>query len=93
MEYLPYIFAATLVILTIILSVVGIYMVLVLMQLRATLRKVNGTLDTVENKVEAIAAPLSNLGGAAVGMKTGMKMIELFIDWLHRDESGQKKTG
>lgn len=85
MEYLPFIFAGTLGILTIVLTIVGIYLVLVLMQLRETLKKINTTLDSVEHKVDVITAPLANLGGAAAGLKTGMKMIELFIDWINRD--------
>lgn len=92
MEYLPIVFTVILIILTIVLIVVGFQLVLVLMQLKKTLQKVNTTLDTVEDRVGTITAPLSNLGGAAAGLQTGMRMFEMFVEWLHRDEDVEEET-
>ncbi len=90
MDYLPIVFTIVLVILTVVLSVVGFQLVLVLIQLKRTLEKVNSTLDTVESRIELVTAPLANFGGAAAGLQTGMKMFELFVNWLHRDKEDKK---
>ncbi len=90
MDYLPVVFIVVLVILTVVLSVVGFQLVLVLIQLRKTLERVNGTLDTVESRIELVTAPLANFGGAAAGLQTGMRMFELFVSWLNRDKEDKK---
>ena len=81
---LPIIFVAVLVIITIILSVVGVQMVLILSELRHTLKKVNATLDQAEAKFSALLSPLQNIGGMAAGLQTGFKVFESFTSWLNR---------
>lgn len=87
MDTLPIVFSIVLIILAIILSVVGIQIVLVLMEVKHTLRKVNRTLDTAEEKINAVVKPLQNLGGMAAGLSTGMKVFESFVGWLNRDKN------
>ena len=86
MEYLPVIFAIILGILTIVLTVVGVQMVMVLSELRRTLQKVNVTLDTVEHTVESGTQPLHSLGGMAAGLSSGFKVFETFVGWLNRNK-------
>jgi len=86
MEYLPYIFALVLVILTTILAVVGFQLVQVLIELRRTLRKVNETLDTIDATVTAVTQPLHSLGGMASGLNSGFKVFETFVSWLNRNK-------
>lgn len=85
-DFLPIVFAVSLLILTIVLAVVGIQLIAVLNELKKTLVRVNTTIDTVENKVNAFANPLQNLGGAVAGLKTGMQFFEAFTSWIHRDK-------
>ena len=91
MELVPGIFAATLVVLTIVLTVVGIQMLLVLLELRKTLRKVNETLDTADKKLASITAPLHNLVGIVANVGTGMKVFEAFLGWLQRHDEEKRK--
>lgn len=88
MDILPIVFSVVVVILTIVLSVVGIQIIMVLIEVKRTLRKVNDTLDLVEEKVHAITSPFQNLGGALSGIKTGMQFFEAFTAWLNK---GSKK--
>ncbi|MBU0974769.1 hypothetical protein KKD03_03660 [Patescibacteria group bacterium] len=88
MDILPIVFAVVLVVLTIVLSVVGVQVIMVLIEIKRTLRKVNTTLEVVEDKMHAITSPFQNLGGALSGIKTGMQFFEAFTAWLSK---GKKK--
>lgn len=84
MDYLPIVFAITLIIIAVVLTVVGVNLVMVLMELKRTLRKVNDTLETVDASIESVISPLHNLGGMASGLTTGFKVFEAFAGWLQR---------
>ena len=94
MELVPTVFTIALVALTIVLSVVGVQMVLVLLELKKTLKKVNDALETADEKITAIIAPLQKISGVASGLGAGMKVFEAFVGWLNKDKevkaSGKK---
>ncbi len=90
MELVPTVFAIALVALTIVLSVVGVQMVLVLLELKKTLKKVNEALQTADEKISAIVAPLQKISGVASGLGTGMKVFEAFVGWLNKDKEVKK---
>lgn len=92
-DLLPIVFSIVLIILTVVLSIVGFQMVIVLMELRRTLKKVNDTLDQAESKVNSLIAPLQNLGGLATGLQTGMQVFEAFTGWLNRKKESSSKSG
>jgi uncharacterized protein YoxC len=92
MDILPIVFSVIIIILTIVLSVVGIQLVLVLLEVRKTLKKLNGVLDTAEQKINAVVSPLQNLGGIASGLQTGFKVFESFVGWLHRSKDKDTRT-
>jgi uncharacterized protein YoxC len=85
MESLNWLFPVVLLILTLVMIVVGVYLVLVLMEARRTLRRLNHTLDIAEARLNAVVGPLQSLGGLANGMSTGLKVFETFVGWLQRD--------
>lgn len=85
MELTSTVIMVVVIILTLILGVVGIQLVLVLAELRRTLRRVNETLDHAETKINAVLQPLQNLGGMAMGLQTGLKVFEAFVAWLQRN--------
>ncbi|MBP9819354.1 hypothetical protein KBC79_01310 [Candidatus Woesebacteria bacterium] len=91
MDTLQIIFSVVLVCLAVVLSVVGIQLVLVLIEARRTIRRFNQTLDTVEAKLSSFAQPLMALGGAVSGLKTGMRIFELFVQWLHRTKDEKRE--
>ncbi len=90
MELIPTVFTIALVALTIVLSVVGVQMVLVLLELKKTLKKVNEALETADEKITAIIAPLQKISGVASGLGTGMKVFEAFVGWLNKDKDSKK---
>lgn len=89
MEILPIIFSVVLVVLAIVLSVVGVQIILVLIEVKRTLKKFNDTLDSAEAKLNAVVQPLQNLGGMAAGLNTGFKVFESFVGWLNRNKESK----
>lgn len=87
---LPIIFATVAVILTIVLSVVGIQIIMVLMEIKRILKKANDTIDQVESKFNAVIAPLENLGNIASGLKQGVKVFESFTGWLNKESDEEE---
>ncbi len=85
MDYMPLIISVTLVVLTLVLTVVGVQLFMVLTEVKKTFIKLNGAIDTAEMKLNALASPLQNLGGMATGLKTGIKVFETFVGWLNRN--------
>lgn len=83
-------FSVVLVALAVVLTVVGIQLVLVLVEARRTLKRINETLETVEAKVSSFTQPLMALGGAVTGLRSGMKVFELFVQWLNRNSNDRK---
>lgn len=85
MEITSTVLIVVVIILTLILGIVGIQLVLVLAELRKTLRRVNETLDHAEAKINSVVQPFQNLGGMATGLQTGLKVFEAFVTWLQRN--------
>lgn len=85
-DYISIAFMIMLGILTVVLSVVGFHLARVLIQVRKTMKQLESTLQTTEDKVSELTLPLKQLGGAAVGLQTGLKIFETFVHWLHREE-------
>ena len=90
MEILPIVFAIALVVLSAVLTAVGIQLVLVLREMRRTLIKVNAAIDNAESKLESVVQPLQRLGGMASGLSTGVKVFEGFVGWLNREKDTKK---
>ncbi len=86
-QILTIIFSASIVILTIILSVVGVQLVLVLTQFKRTLKTVNRTMTDVESKLSQLLEHMQSLGGIATGVKTGVKVFETFVSWLNKKKT------
>lgn len=86
MEQLPLILMGVLLALTIVLTIVGIQMILVLVELKRTLSRVNMVIDAAEEKISNIINPLQTIGGAVSGVKTGLRVFEEFISWLQKND-------
>ena len=88
---LPTLFGIALIILTLILTAVGIQLVLVLNSMRRAVNKINEAFDEVEQKVKIVTEPLQNLAGIASGVQTGVKVFEGFVNFLNRKKDDQEK--
>lgn len=90
MEVMPIIFSSVVIVLAVILSVVGVQFILILMEIRKTLKKANQTIDLVESKFNSVMQPFLSFGGMAAGMGTGLKLFETFVNWLQRNKEIKK---
>lgn len=86
MEIGQIIFLTSAVVLTVVLTAVGVYLILTLRELRSTLKKVNIVMDSAEHKFAAIIQPLQNLGGIAAGVRTGIQVFETFVQWMNKEK-------
>lgn len=69
----------------IVLTVAGIQVILVLQEVKNTLKKVNVLAETVERATNQVVAPLSGLGGTIDGLKSGLKVASAFVNWLNKE--------
>jgi hypothetical protein len=76
-------------VLAVFLVIVGIQAFLVLREAKRTLARINGMIDMVEHTALRAILPLSNVGGFIAGMKGGMKVFETFVNFLKRNEDDE----
>lgn len=71
------IFIASLSLLTIIFVIIGIWIVLVLREIRSTIKNLNQTIDNLENFTAKLSEPAEFLGGMIKGLERGLETISL----------------
>lgn len=86
MDILPYVFAGVLVVLTIVMTVVGVQLFLVLHHLKKSLVAVNTALESASSVVSAVTAPLQQLSATAKSVQTGFRVLETFSSWLQKNK-------
>lgn len=63
-------------ILTVLLTIVGFHLILVLKDLRHTLQRVNHILDQSESILHKFSHPTQSLGSLVGGIREGLKMVD-----------------
>ena len=71
-------------VLTTVATVIGIQIILLLKEIKHTLSKLNGAIDTTETAMKRFAEPVSNILGIVEGLKQSTKIIEVFSNFLNR---------
>jgi hypothetical protein len=71
-------------ILSLILIVVGVQTILVLQEVRRSLKRFNEVAEAIEGTITRTFTPLQNLGGMMQGLKAGMKMFESFAHFVKK---------
>lgn len=84
MPYFEYIIGAALVILTCVLTAVGIQLFLLLRELRNAVTRVNVIVDEAGERISGLVHPLRQIGSAMVSVKAGMKVFDAFASWLNK---------
>jgi len=84
MEITQILLVATVLVLTTILSIVGIEVFLILKEFRQSVRKINKILDDAGLISESVAKPISGLSDLASGLHSLAEFIKAFV--------GEKKT-
>lgn len=69
-------------VLSVLLVIVGVQVIIILRELRQTLKKFNQTLDRTDDLVTLIAHPFQGLGDTITGLKSGLRVAEVFVTWL-----------
>ena len=90
-EILPYVLIGSIIILTAVLTAVGIQLFLVLKTFRQTVERLNSVAHQAELRVASLGQPLQNLAGIAAGVKTGIKVFEGFVGFLNRKKDSKEE--
>jgi hypothetical protein len=91
-EALPYIFTVVLVILTIIISIVGVQLIIILSHVKKTFQKLNGVLDNAEHKFSNLIEPLQNLKGLTSSLTAGVEIGKTVMEWfIKKKQDGKSK--
>ena len=79
-------------VLAVLLVIVGVQVIIILKEFKITLAHFNRTLENTDDLITLIANPFKGLGGTVTGIKSGMRVAELFVSWLkeNQDESTKK---
>lgn len=73
----------------IVLVVAGIQVILVLQEVKYTLKKVNVLAETIEKATNQVVTPLAGLGGTIDGLKSGLKVATAFMSWLNKEQKSR----
>lgn len=65
-------------VLTVLLSVIGVQIVFILMEVRKSLEKMNKMLDDAGEVTGGISRSVTNMGGLMEGIKTGLSVVNIF---------------
>lgn len=93
MPYLEYIFGAALIILTIVLTAVGVQMYLLLVELRQTTQRVNTVIDEAEVRMNSVITPLQQIGASMTTVRASFKVFDAFAAWLNKAGGSSEKNG
>ena len=67
-------------VLTVLLAISGIHVIHILQELRESVKKVNKILDDGQTISSSIAKPISGISGFITGIKSGMDVVNLFLN-------------
>jgi len=87
MDPLVIILTIVICIFAVVLVVAGIQVILVLQEIKTTLRKVNVAAESLEKAANSALMPLANLGGTMEGIKGGLKIVQAFTSWLNKEKN------
>jgi len=74
-----------------VIIVVGIFSVVVLIELRKTLVRVNSTLDTVNEGVQKTLTSMNSLNAYAFSLQAGMRTLETVVDWVKEKKNSSSE--
>lgn len=70
-------------VLSVVLLVVGVQTILVLQEVRRSLRNFNRMTEVIEDSITRTLAPFQQLGGLGSGLRTGMRLLDTFSAFLN----------
>jgi predicted PurR-regulated permease PerM len=79
-------------VLSVLLVIVGVQVVIILKEFRKTLDHMNDTLMHTDDLLTLMANPFQGLGDTVTGIKSGLRVAELFVSWLKENQHEQKRV-
>ena len=73
-------------VLSVLLVIVGVQVIIILKEFRKTLDHFNHTLESTDDLLVLMANPFKGLGDTVTGIKSGLRVAELFVSWLREHQ-------
>ncbi|MBL7078605.1 hypothetical protein ISS42_03030 [Candidatus Shapirobacteria bacterium] len=83
------VFIASLSLLTLIFVIIGIWVVLVLKEIRGVIRNLNQTVDNIEKFSAKLSEPAEFLGGMIKGLERGLETISLVKGFFGKSKKNE----
>lgn len=82
----PFLIFLTVVIsvLTLLMTIVGVYVIIILRQLQQSLTKLNRLFDLGEHALGHLAHPFGDMRAVSQGVKTGLTIADQVVGWLKK---------
>ncbi|MCD8484478.1 hypothetical protein LRY65_01270 [Candidatus Woesebacteria bacterium] len=90
MDPLAIILTVVAAILALVLVIVGVQVILVLQEVKRSLRHFNQMTEVIETTVTATFAPLQQMGGMVSGLKTGFRLLDTFATFISEKHHDKK---
>lgn len=74
------------VVLTVIASIIGIQIIIILKDIRKSFNRINSLINTTQDTMHKFSQPLVGLAGVFEGIKQSTKVIELVTDFMSRNK-------
>ncbi len=84
------VFIISLSLLTLIFVIIGIWVVLVLKEIRGVIKNLNQTVDNIEKFSAKLSQPAEFLGGMIKGLEQGLDTISLVRGFFKKDKRNEK---
>jgi len=80
-------------VLTVLLVIVGVQVIIIMREFKITLTHLNRTLEHTDDLLMLASRPFQGLGGTITGIKSGLRIAELFVSWLKENQHEHKRLG
>jgi len=84
------VFVASIATLTLVFVVIGIWLILVLKEVRGVVKNLNQTVDNIENFTASLSEPAEFLGGMIKGLERGLDTISLIRGFFKKGKKDEK---
>ena len=92
MENLAFVASVALVVIAAVVVAVGIYLILLMAELKKVVNKLNFSLETTGTNIAQFIASLQHAGSYALSFQTGIKALESLSQWIKERTSKDEKT-
>ena len=77
-------------VLTVVATIIGVQLILLLKELKTSLTRFNRVLDSAEIVIEKITQPITGIVGLAEGIRQSTKVIEIISNFLQKQRQKDK---